>query len=1791
MALPADKQRLLEQTEQAVGEALPFADMRQEQAVGLPQAPVETSGLATRAGGNAGTVWNPLQRAAAMLAGAGFNPERDIMRVGEAVVGPIGNGVRPEPLPQSESLQAAAAEGWKTQRKESKERTSGIGIVEALPSIEDLTSLHGAAEALHRFNQALGRKGQKPWQKQLAKAAGNVGSDVLDAISAIPAMTAEVMLPRAREEGETPEQAQERLQAESFELGQNLTRGLVGGTAYMATHPLESFVSRPATSLLMGREAAKFAQGAVPLAREAKATLTGQMPKAPPPPKGPVAPPPATAEVPKPGIIERLVNSKELEPHPEADVLERAAVNLAEALRKTGKVTAQGIQNYLRLFANGFYSGDPRVEAMAEEFARSEEKAFASVKSMTQQMSGQAVRSHGRLKSPPPAFKPGDLPGVPSFEELGGPLLEGPQAQPALGQEAAPGAPALPPGEPAPAAPPPAPPPDTSGIPPGVFNPPPVEPLGASAGIEDRVLHRLRTELDGVPGSDAAINAFIENLRAGKPDTVRLAKALADDPESIRPLLDQLKEHLHATAPGAGEGAGVRTVNPSGGFYEPPPPATPVPGAEGVQPPVERTIKERAYGAQKVEEQVPRNEPRDVAAERRIASLGPDAQESVRKTVGEIMKRADLPEAQRGVVTQDVLNAWQDSMGGEGGTANWKGQMRANPDKFARDYLAAVKREMGGQNLTNKVKAFLLDSIDRRDAQGRELTSIEQMNDGTYRLVRARTVPSTPNRAGKYIELDPAKLVKPRVLTADELRNAIENQMDEVMKRHLHSTGVDTMLKREAERATRADTGRIFNTVRDTVNRMTQMTQPTDLVAGVTDINEARSIVSRIVHNILLNVKNGDTIPTVFPRGVRPAKIAEVLRHLGDEMEAKAAAKQAPAAPAEGAMVPASGTGIGPAREPMAEPGDVRARMVRPPALEAEQPGLPAPQGVRALEAPEAAAPEATAETAAPEAPVEGAPPSALAPVGGGGLAAGDKSALGEVRGEAAGGGGALPAPEAPAAQPPEAGALARQGRTRVGPEGAPETVPSEQPIDVEHLDLSKDQLRRLRDLGWEIQGYRELHESLGMGDKGSPSYAHPLMGEALKWHQLSEDVLSGQKGAMGASIDKGRNALAALVGRLNALAKSNITNKSISAGINNLVPNLSNVALQIGTNPVSFMAHAEKVLDDLKKYHTGAAWEIDPVDARAYEALGKAGIRQNFVSHELSSRGLRPSQRLRLGAPASMLLDPKAALPTTKFAEWLYEHGDQALRVPLGVDVFKYVTKALDKLGDGEYVDLWPTKRRYVRVTRKGGKFFAEDPYQVEAAKRVPRELTPQQVDDLVGQHSAVKAAQIVQDYPDQPQAVKALNVMSLDAAVPFKSYAGAAIDLPGKGGLATNVFMRNPFDLHTNSPAVVGQRAAVAARTAVGKAAVAQGLRSAIIKQGANGPVADAFRNSSSDDKSVIIGSATQPGSIEGVKLGQWANLGPTLDVIGAAVALAKKPEQAREHELGMAGRLSALGKEVVKADTGQDFATKDAIRLAMLSGGPFYNMMTNLIVRGNQGKSFDPDVLFDNMATALAGGTNAAMANAAMAYLGDPGAEGHPRIPVGGTRYAMADLSGRQANVDEAATVRQATPVLQYMLAKIIGKGWQARDFNANNPEQVKSFLHKVGNALKESAGVPGEPTLEKELEKREEQARPSELAKVQQMNEVQRRAAEAYRDLVDRTIEKAFDEYEQVYNVLNARQTKRLEQWKKGTKPVLQRTPPGRKIDATSGASPEDSTGSMNLHAAERAAEVLKERGGK
>ncbi len=583
---------------------------------------------------------------------------------------------------------------------------------------------------------------------------------------------------------------------------------------------------------------------------------------------------------------------------------------------------------------------------------------------------------------------------------------------------------------------------------------------------------------------------------------------------------------------------------------------------------------------------------------------------------------------------------------------------------------------------------------------------------------------------------------------------------------------------------------------------------------------------------------------------------------------------------------------------------------------------------------------------------------------------------------------------------------------------------------------------------------YRPLDTKLlGYLEGTPPIYVEPLLGDALEWHKKAADGINDDT-----------------VRAINRIVKGNLTIRNIPAALNNRMANVTAKTITTGVDPVSYTASARKILKQLNRHANGEP--VSAADSRAFDALRSANfLDQDWATVEggLSAPG-KPS--MKEAAPRGLGWTHGPSNKVNAAQERVYMNGDKDFRVKDGVDEFNRLARDVDGLKPGEFYDLDVSRRQKVRVERQpDGRWTVQDPTALNRADTAPRPVTEAELDKLMGRAAGAKAVRLTMDYGDVAQLAKRIKTWPVHGILsPFMGWAAAAIDLPGKPGLTWNTYVRSPYAVSTNSAQALARAAWSELGLAMRKAVVVQGLRQAYM----NHPeIQEPFKNSPEGGQTWLVNKLSDPGTLAGVNIGSWASLGPTEDLLRFAAFTAGAPGRAQQHvQASKTGQRFA--QYVRDADTGNMWNTSKALGLIYLGGGPLLDLWQGFDTPKESGKVFEPQALADRLLQMAAGGTWARVTQGLVGTAADTGQESHPRLSaaikrtpvVGG---ALKLLGGNARDRQVSTQARLTTPVAMWWVTQLTGKGWKAKDFNANRPADVSSYLSKAKKEWYASLGL--------------------------------------------------------------------------------------------------------------------------
>jgi len=110
------------------------------------------------------------------------------------------------------------------------------------------------------------------------------------------------------------------------------------------------------------------------------------------------------------------------------------------------------------------------------------------------------------------------------------------------------------------------------------------------------------------------------------------------------------------------------------------------------------------------------------------------------------------------------------------------------------------------------------------------------------------------------------------------------------------------------------------------------------------------------------------------------------------------------------------------------------------------------------------------------------------------------------------------------------------------------------------------------------------------------------------------------------------------------------------------------------------------------------------------------------------------------------------------------------------------------------------------------------------------------------------------------------------------------------------------------------------------------------------------------------------------------------------------------------------------------------------------------------------------------------------------------------------------------------------MSYLVLQIIGKAWQASDFNAMNQDEVHSILHKMGLSMKEGLDVKSKEAAKAAAKSAIAHASPEEREAQTALEREELDKMTRLRKVIDDTVKRLWLQYKQTYNVLKGQQPK-------------------------------------------------------
>lgn len=546
---------------------------------------------------------------------------------------------------------------------------------------------------------------------------------------------------------------------------------------------------------------------------------------------------------------------------------------------------------------------------------------------------------------------------------------------------------------------------------------------------------------------------------------------------------------------------------------------------------------------------------------------------------------------------------------------------------------------------------------------------------------------------------------------------------------------------------------------------------------------------------------------------------------------------------------------------------------------------------------------------------------------------------------------------------------------------------------------------KQIRDLAHKIRSYKrvpeEITEAFGIQDhirqnkplqppetkagKAPAKLAYEVFAPAgvidtLKWELASKNAVQNATGFWQT---------------LNRQIKANLTARNIASAINNLKANFVYQTFRRGTPLLT-----SNLTDIMRKYHgyrTGKAlggemqYKLSPYERKFFEAGERSGMLDTtMLDAEIGIVGKEKSA-----------LIGKLAKGTTRKLEKFYRAGDNIFKLEEAKHNFDKLTKAMDKLEEGDFISFEVKPGQNVKLYKRGGNFDLDG-----------KILSPSQLDDVVFSASSLPAQRIFFDYTNVPNAVKWVRASkALGITSPFFTWFWKAIDIPGvKRGLLREA-LTDGVTYATNNKKINAQRRLAMGANIAKRQAMMAGLREAVKAPENSETLRKVLAYSPKDFNLQLLDYTTNPMWIGHDSEESSNQFGPSDLVIRAIMSGMAMSEDDQEiveqlypEEHGRFGKqidfdLSSIEDPEIRKDilirrkllkkhhSKEGFTAADAAQLIGVSGSPLLDGVIMLKEGSRQGGKFDKARLTKLVTTALLGGTAAALLDIGVAYAADP------------------------------------------------------------------------------------------------------------------------------------------------------------------------------------------------------------
>lgn len=573
---------------------------------------------------------------------------------------------------------------------------------------------------------------------------------------------------------------------------------------------------------------------------------------------------------------------------------------------------------------------------------------------------------------------------------------------------------------------------------------------------------------------------------------------------------------------------------------------------------------------------------------------------------------------------------------------------------------------------------------------------------------------------------------------------------------------------------------------------------------------------------------------------------------------------------------------------------------------------------------------------------------------------------------------------------------------------------------------LPKDKARVLKAEIRRLKTFKQLDKDL----IGSDHWVDPLLHTALTSEAQAQAMMRGtSKWAW-----------------ITAQMKANLTARNLKSAMNNLISNSSMQALRRGDplGGVGEMLVAWRKEAGGKKALRGTPeWETSK--AAKWAALERTGLfDSNILKQELK---MNPSN------------------PWNNMLEKFYTAGDTWFKRGEAHRAYDELEVALKDLNVGETVTFDVGRGHKVTLKRRPPSALNDEKWQLvdptAQSKRssdfqpgtpmrdiiagVEKLMGDDELADVIAKAAAHRANAMFFDYGDVPGLGRFLRSQpALGILSPFFTYVSKALDLPGKGGLGTQVVKGSQGWINSNSPKVLAKQASWQAAEAVRRSVMLHAAKQELL-DGHNEDLTRAVQYMPRDLKPTFIAGLSSPTHMAVAGMGNWNVFDPTLTAarLGFKYLAADRkyldPTWAKEDP--KAARLMYL------AETGQLGGAADALSLIGMGGSAITDLLAKVDESERTGKNIDMGSLVQSFGPAMLGGTTDMLRDLATGAVD----ENSPYT----SRYSGVSSKDPQAVED----------FTRWAIRKATGMGWKALKMT-----DERSFK-ALGKKWHESLGLPG------------------------------------------------------------------------------------------------------------------------